>query len=156
MDNSDDPDFDGSTYDRGIDHASLRSNLDAIRDEMLRDRSWRTADAIATAAGVDPRAAVKERIRDLRKPKFGGYNVESDRSPDNHRVWIYRIVGQPTTAALVTEAVNALTGIEKGIALIEEKFPVARRPQEVQDILDLARSMLRSETSHDDEEFPDE
>lgn len=149
---SDDPDFDGATYDRDLDHASLKSNLDAIRDEMLRNTAWRTADEIATAAGVDPRGAVKERIRDLRKPKFGGYDVEAERSPDNHRVWVYRIVGRlPATAP--SNTTDELTGLEKGIALIEEKFPAARRPQEVQDIIALARSMLRPEPSLD-EEFP--
>lgn len=81
-------DFDGTTYERERDHGRLYSQLLAVRDIML-DGRWRTLSQLSAETG-DPEASISARLRDLRKPKFGGYVVE--RSYVSNGVWQYRLL----------------------------------------------------------------
>lgn len=89
------PDFDGATYNRNRDHARLGNQMKAVRDLML-DGRWRTLDEIAWAGGTGsafPESSVSARLRDLRKPKFGGYTVE--RRYAGVGLWEYRLIVSP-------------------------------------------------------------
>lgn len=75
--------FDGETYNKHIDGNRLTSQFDRVHGLML-DGQWRTLGEIAEAISYPPydqasEAGVSARLRDLRKPRFGGYEVERRR-----------------------------------------------------------------------------
>jgi hypothetical protein len=59
-------------------------DMDRLNDQMKRvyslmsDSNWRTLSEIAKITG-DPESSVSARLRDLRKPKFGGLMVNRRR-----------------------------------------------------------------------------
>lgn len=81
-------DFDGATYDRERDGDRLGAQMKAVRDLMLSDGGWRSLTHIAEWIGY-PEASVSARLRDLRKTKFGAYNVE--RRYVANGLWEYRV-----------------------------------------------------------------
>lgn len=84
------PDHDGETYDRTKDKARLNSQFQDVRD-LMTDGLWRTLEEIKAVTG-HPTHSISARIRDLRKPKFGGYTVERRRRTKG--TWEYRIGGR--------------------------------------------------------------
>lgn len=80
-------DFSGATYEPERDRERLSRQLDAVRRAML-DGAWRTLAEIAAAAGA-PEASVSARLRDLRKPRFGGWTVQ--RKNLGGGTWQYRV-----------------------------------------------------------------
>ncbi len=73
----DKPDFDGKTYDPALDHSRLTKQLGRVWQDMSRGE-WLTLTEIAAWTG-DPPASISARLRDLRKPRFGGYTVNKRR-----------------------------------------------------------------------------
>ncbi len=71
------PGFDCDTNDPTHDHLRLTGQTQRVLDVMA-DGRWRTLAELAEATG-DPEASVSARLRDLRKPKFGGYRIERQR-----------------------------------------------------------------------------
>ena len=82
------PDFDGETYEPGRDHERLSRQLDKVLG-IMPDWLWHTLREIAEAIS-QPEASVSARIRDLRKPKFGGWTVE--RRYASNGGWEYRLL----------------------------------------------------------------
>ncbi len=82
------PAFDGSTYDASRDGGRLYAQLYRVR-ELMADGCWHSLAALSAAAG-DPEASISARIRDLRKPKFGGHLVE--RRYVSSGLWEYRLL----------------------------------------------------------------
>lgn len=80
-------DFDGRTYVKARDGERLGRSLRIIRDE-LRDGAWHTIRELADLAGCSD-AAASARIRDLRKPKFGGHVIDREYRGDG--LWVYRM-----------------------------------------------------------------
>lgn len=80
--------FDGSTFDSKRDGERLTAELDRVRDLML-DGQWRTLLAIKEYVKAASEAGVSARLRDLRKVRFGGYNVEREYVGDG--LYKYRI-----------------------------------------------------------------
>jgi len=77
------PEFDGATYEAEKDRARLSAQLQAVFD-LMRDGEWRTLDEIGIGlfewSGVMAMTqGISARVRDLRKPKFGGYTVNRRR-----------------------------------------------------------------------------
>jgi hypothetical protein len=70
------PAFDGATLEPERDGARLGQQLVAVSD-LMRDGAWRTLAQISDATNC-PEASVSARLRDLRKPKFGGFRVERE------------------------------------------------------------------------------
>ena len=68
------PPFGGATYDGPRDEARLAAQMGKVR-AVMADGAWRTLAEIAEAVG-SPEASVSARLRDLRKPAFGGHTVE--------------------------------------------------------------------------------
>jgi hypothetical protein len=82
------PRRDGATYDHQRDGQRLQKQHERVLALML-DSKWRTLADIAKETNA-PEASVSARLRDLRKPKFGGYKVE--RRCVGWGLWEYRVV----------------------------------------------------------------
>lgn len=80
--------FDGATYERERDGDRLGAQMTAVRDYMLSGDGWKTLAYIAEWTGY-PEASISARLRDLRKGKFGAYNVE--RRYAGNGLWEYRV-----------------------------------------------------------------
>lgn len=79
---------DGATYQRPLDKLRLAGQLGRVL-AVMEDGTWRTLAELAEATG-DPEASVSARLRDLRKPKFGGRQVQAQRRGDpTAGVWEY-------------------------------------------------------------------
>jgi hypothetical protein len=82
------PLFSGSTSDHERDGERLAVQLNRVR-AVMADGGWHTlAELSERAAGSE--AAVSARLRDLRKPRFGGHTVE--RRYVERGLWQYRLV----------------------------------------------------------------
>lgn len=78
----------GSTFDPDRDEDRLNRQARAVWS-FMRDGKWHTLDQIEEATGY-PQASVSARLRDFRKPKFGGHTVERDYCGDG--LWAYRLL----------------------------------------------------------------
>ena len=86
-------DFDGQTYSHTLDHKRLTGQLKRVYD-VMSDGNWHRLPEIAHRA-QGSEASCSARIRDLRKEKFGGFEVERRRHETQKGVFLYRlIVGQ--------------------------------------------------------------
>lgn len=84
--------FDGITYDPKRDGPRLHVQLDAVRDFMVEHHAhWWTLDELHTALQF-PEASISARLRDLRKQKFGGYEIA--RKYVARGQWAYRLAGR--------------------------------------------------------------
>lgn len=85
--------FGGKTYEPARDEARLTGQLAATRQAMSDGRWWTLADLAREVGRLLGRraseAAISARIRDLRKPQFGGHQV----TPRNEGggLWVYRL-----------------------------------------------------------------
>jgi hypothetical protein len=82
--------FGGVTYERDVDGRRLARQLAAVRAVML-DGDWHTLAELHDVTGA-PESSASARVRDLRKPAFGGYVVESRRRRPGRGTWEYRVV----------------------------------------------------------------
>jgi len=82
-------DFDGPTFDAATDGARLTGQLHRVL-AVMQSGEWRTLREIsALVRGSE--AGVSARLRDLRKPRFGGRVVERRRRCAG--LWEYRVGG---------------------------------------------------------------
>lgn len=82
------PLFGGDTYDPARDGARLSGQLARVA-AVMADGKWHTLAELAEKChGTE--AAISARIRDFRKPKFGGHEVERAYVGDG--LWQYRLV----------------------------------------------------------------
>jgi hypothetical protein len=68
------PHRDGTTYEHRRDGRRLAAQHHRVL-AYLRSGEWRTLAEISAYTG-DPEASVSARLRDLRKPRFGGHTIE--------------------------------------------------------------------------------
>ena len=73
-------DRDGTTYDTEFDLDRLNKQAKRVY-KVMRDGDWWALHEIAEHTG-DPEASVSARLRDLRKPKFGGFTINRRRRND--------------------------------------------------------------------------
>ena len=90
------PRFDGDTYEPAQDSVRLTGMLLRVYEQMSRSLAstptatqWWTLRALADCC-QGSEASISARIRDLRKPKFGGYTVERKRIRGG--LYAYRLV----------------------------------------------------------------
>ena len=85
--------FDGKTYDPALDDKRLKKQLGRVFD-VMKDGKWRTLSQVAEGArGTE--ASVSARLRDLRKPRFGGYTVERERALEmGAGIWVYKLIAR--------------------------------------------------------------
>lgn len=87
--------FDGATYDATKDCARLTGQLGRVYHCLQSGTWWTLAELSVQCARLrtdghwDSDAALSARIRDLRKPKFGGHTVEAKRIAGG--LWVYRL-----------------------------------------------------------------
>lgn len=58
---------------------------------VMGDGQWRTLARLAELVGA-PEASVSARLRDLRKPRFGGFQVQRQRVTPGSGLYVYRLV----------------------------------------------------------------
>lgn len=82
--------FDGATFNQVRDGERLTSELERVKELML-DGKWRTLAEIAKHVHGNEAhtTGISARLRDLRKPRFGGFKVERQYVIDG--VWQYRM-----------------------------------------------------------------
>lgn len=84
--------FGGSTYVAQYDFDRLNAQLRRVAD-VMKDGKWRTLDEICHLTGDVSSAAISARLRDFRKEKFGGLEVERRRRGCTYRgLFEYRVV----------------------------------------------------------------
>lgn len=83
-------DRDGETFDRAHDRKRL-DGLMARVFSFMNDRQWHAIQEVQEACG-GTEASCSARIRDLRKQKFGGYQVSRLRC--GHGLYKYRLAGK--------------------------------------------------------------
>jgi len=82
----------GETFDPKQDGGRLVGQLGRVRDFLLaREGRWLTLEQIAKGCAPATEAAVSARLRDLRKPRYGGFIVEGRRSAPGRGLWVYRL-----------------------------------------------------------------
>ena len=72
------------------DGVRLSKQREAVLD-LMRDGRWRTLAEISASTSA-PEASVSARLRDLRKQRYGSYQV--DRAHVSRGLWRYRIAGR--------------------------------------------------------------
>lgn len=82
------PKFSGFTFDEARDGPRLNRQCQTVFD-LMQDRKWRTLREISRACN-EPEASVSARLRDLRKTRFGSYDVQ--RRHVAAGVWEYRVL----------------------------------------------------------------
>lgn len=87
--------FDGTTYVHSRDGARLGEQMASVLSVMA-DGKWRTLADIASETN-SPEASVSARLRDLRKPRFGGHTV--NREFLRRGLFQYQLVVRETEAA---------------------------------------------------------
>lgn len=95
---------DGKTYDDSRDRKRLNRQALAVYD-VMRDGQWRTLGQIADLAD-EPEASVSARLRDLRKPRFGGFTVDRMYLCDG--IWQYRVLPPEPTDPVQFELLEAV------------------------------------------------
>ena len=68
-------DRDGATYERSRDLTRLNGQALAVYN-VMSSGNWYTLSLLSKLADA-PEASVSARLRDLRKPKFGGFDIQS-------------------------------------------------------------------------------
>jgi hypothetical protein len=82
------PDFGGETYDPQRDRARLTGSLLLVLEAMRLGGWWSLAGL--AIVGKCSQAAASARIRDLRKPRYGGHTIEKRYVADGR--WEYRLL----------------------------------------------------------------
>ena len=91
------PHFDGATIDDAQDHDRLKTLLDRVREYMADGQARSLAQIQAACGGSE--ASVSARLRDLRKDKFGGHQIDRDRLTGG--LYVYRMVAKEATGQRV-------------------------------------------------------
>jgi hypothetical protein len=79
---------DGITFSPEFDYDRLNKQARAVYD-VMKDGQWRSLRQISDITHA-PEASVSARLRDFRKPRFGGLTVERKRVTDG--LWFYRLI----------------------------------------------------------------
>ncbi len=91
--------FDGRTASPA-DDPRLKTQLAKVRECLRRHLGeWMTIRQIGTETGLRHSASISARIRDLRKKKFGSFNIEERRAVNAETTGLfeYRMAGQEGT-----------------------------------------------------------
>lgn len=80
----------GPAYDEELDGKRIATQLERVRDFMLKSHGFYTLDEIAVATG-DPVASVSAQLRHLRKVRFGSFTVNKRRIGKTG-LWEYQVL----------------------------------------------------------------
>ena len=85
------PDFDGSNYNRDLDKVRLAGQMKSIF-YVMKDSEWRTLNEIAEITGFGE-ASISAQLRNLRKEKFGSHIVNKRRRGEKNKgLWEYQLI----------------------------------------------------------------
>lgn len=134
------PRFDGETYDTEADRDRLSALLDRVR-AFMAGGEWRTLADITEACG-GTEASVSARLRDLRKARFGGHDIERRRTPTPglfeyrmRRTWLEAAGNAAATTARPATKLQWKLGADRlHLTSIPEGFTVCRVNIPVNDI----------------------
>lgn len=73
------PLFDGNTYEEEHDRARLQTQLQAVRSVMLQGGWFTISEIKSLIGGTATPQSISARLRDLRKQRFGGFEVQRRR-----------------------------------------------------------------------------
>jgi len=105
--------FDGKTYEPEHDRARLSTQLDRVKDYM-KDQEWHDIEEIRNIAGGTSQS-ISARIRDLRKPKFGGWVIDRRRVGNKKRgLFQYRMTGEQIKTQVMIGTKKVREGVDKG------------------------------------------
>lgn len=80
----------GATFDPALDGPRLNAQARRVFAAM-KGGAWMTLGELSAATG-DPEASVSARLRELRRPEFGGYAVNRRRRGEAKRgLWEYQL-----------------------------------------------------------------
>jgi hypothetical protein len=86
--------FGGTTYEPEFDQERLTKQLGRVHRALIGNSAcWLTLGELAALTG-DPEASISARLRDLRKPAFGGHLVERRARDRSAGLFEYRLVRQ--------------------------------------------------------------
>lgn len=109
--------FDGSTYDPEADKERLTRQIERVHALMI-DGKWRTLEEIAQATGA-PTHSVSARLRDLRKPRFGGYTVNRrHRGAAENGLYEYQVVPGSASAHGKVKATPYRRGLARAAKIL--------------------------------------
>ena len=80
--------FDGADYDHDRDSERLGTQLERIKEAVI-GKGFFTLLQISQMTG-DPESSISAQLRNLRKPRFGGYKVE--RKHLDEGVYVYSVI----------------------------------------------------------------
>ena len=80
--------FDGTTYIPTLDHSRLTKGLRKVYDAMTDGRWW-SLHELSLRCGVYEQS-IGSRVRDIRKERFGGFQVDRKRIAKG--LWMYKLV----------------------------------------------------------------
>ena len=80
-------DRDGATYEPTRDRVRLNAQAQDVWD-VIKHGGWLSLSMISLVSG-HPEASVSARLRDFRKPKFGGHKIERRHVAGG--LWQYRV-----------------------------------------------------------------
>ena len=90
------PHFNGPAYDPKLDHKRLTHQIKRVYDAAVGS-TWKTLAELEAETG-DPQASISAQLRHLRKPRFGGWQVDRRRRVEGGGTWEY--VVQPWSGVL--------------------------------------------------------
>lgn len=91
--------FDGVTYEAEHDRKRL-TGLALRVFTLMSDGSWRTLSQIRDVVGGSE-AGISARLRDFRKPRFGGHTVERERQENPAwGLYRYQLIPRPANPPL--------------------------------------------------------
>lgn len=133
--------YHGTTFDPALDEDRLNEQTVRVYRAML-DEQWRTLHELSDITG-DPLQSISARLRDLRKPAFGAFDIQRRRrGVASVGLWEYRM--QPPKEEALAVAAGRRTGFLAGMMhaakLVAAAGDLAAAKQE------LKRELLRAAT----------
>lgn len=114
---------DGDTFNASLDGTRLNAQTQRVY-EAMSDHQWRTLGEISILTG-DPEPSISSRLRDLRKARFGSYEVGRRRRGDAKRgVWEFSVGAKG--AGIPQERGSTPPPYEAALRLADELIPFLR------------------------------
>lgn len=130
--------FDGDTYDEELDGQRLGTQLYHVR-KLMSDARWRTLPEICAKIGCTQTSA-SARLRDLRKSKFGSWEVDRRRRKGQEKsgVWEYRLTGRQGIPLLNGQRVGLSASSVEHLRLLYTQAGSADR-RAIERVIELAK-----------------
>lgn len=140
--------FDGDTYEPLQDKERLETLFERVKSTMAGAQWWTLEELAAQAKGSQ--ASVSARIRDLRKERFGGWEIVRRRlqSAPESGVWEYQMTGQHVVPTTEQPAVPTTEQPAIPKSVLAGKAPRGTVEQELKEAKRLLHAMLEISTPY--------